>query len=141
MEGANRGAHEAGGHSVGLNIELPQEQSLNKYVTKHYEFHYFFSRKMMLSFSAEAYVFFPGGFGTLDEFFEIVTLVQTNRLPTMPIICVGSDYWSPIDKLIREQLLGRYKTISPEDPSIYVICDDAETVLKIIKEAPIRHDG
>lgn len=140
MEAANKGAHEAGGHSVGLNIELPQEQSINRYVTEHVEFHYFFSRKMILSFSAEAYVFFPGGFGTLDEFFEIVTLVQTRKIPSVPVICYGRDYWHPIDELIKEHLLGDFHTITPGDESIYRICDDISTVVEIIKNSPLRKE-
>lgn len=140
MEAANRGAHEAGGHSVGLNIELPQEQSINEYVTKHLEFHYFFSRKMILSFSAEAYVFFPGGFGTLDEFFEIITLIQTRKIPSVPVICVEKDYWEPLDKHIKSILLNKFHTVSPGDENIYKICDNFETAVDIIKNAPIRRE-
>lgn len=142
MEAANRGAHEAGGHSIGLNIELPKEQSVNKYVTDHLEFHYFFSRKMMLSFSAETYVFFPGGYGTLDEFFEIVTLVQTHKIPKVPIICVGRDYWGNIEKhVVQDLFLKKYKTITPGDENLYKICDDIDEAISIILEAPIREEN
>ena len=140
MAAANRGAFEAGGESVGLNIELPDEQFINEYVTGKQEFHYFFSRKMMLSFSAEAYLFFPGGFGTLDEFFEITTLVQESKIYPVPIICVGSEYWEPIDKLIKENLRDKFKTISPDDPNLYKILDDEDKILEIIKNAPIRKE-
>lgn len=138
MAGANEGAFQAGGKSVGLNIELPHEQFINNYVNSKLEFHYFFSRKMMLSFAAEAYLFFPGGFGTMDEFFEIVTLIQERKMSDVPVICVGSDYWSGLDAFIKDCLRDRYKTIAPEDPTIYRITDDEDEVIEIIREAPIR---
>src|SRR3989344_6555796 len=137
MEAANRGAYEAGGNSLGLNIGLPHEQLSNKYLTHEIGFHYFFSRKVCLSFSAEAYVFFPGGFGTLDEFLEILTLVQTNKIPKAPIILVGSSHWKPLENYFKEVLV-KEKTIEENDLSLYTITDDEEEILKIIKEAPIR---
>lgn len=138
MEAANRGAFEAGGNSVGLNIKLPHEQEANPYLTDYMEFHYFFSRKVCLSFSAEAYVFMPGGFGTLDEFLEILTLVQTGKIPKAPIILVGADYWQDFKNLFSQSLLGQ-KYIEPNDLELFVITDDEEKVLNIIKNAPIRH--
>lgn len=137
MEAASRGAYEAGGNSIGLTIELPHEQISNKYLTDKVSFHYFFSRKVCLSFSAEAYIFFPGGFGTLDEFTEILTLVQTNKIPKAPIILVGENYWKPLENFLREVLL-KDKMIDTEDLSLYIITDNEDDVLKIIKDAPVR---
>jgi uncharacterized protein (TIGR00730 family) len=137
MEAANKGAFEAGGNSLGLTIDLPKEQLSNKYLTDKEDFHYFFSRKVCLSFSAEAYVFFPGGFGTLDEFLEILTLVQTSKIPRAPIILIGSSFWNPLDQLFKEVLLQN-KMVDEEDVSLYTISDDEDQILKIIKEAPIR---
>lgn len=140
MEAANHGAHNIGGPSLGFNIQLPFEQVLNPYVNKSVSFYYFFSRKVALSFSAEAYVYFPGGYGTLDEFFEILTLVQTNKIPKVPIILVGSEFWKPLDEFIKNHLLEKYKTIDKKDSSLYKIIDDDEEILKIIKKAPMRDE-
>ena len=137
MEAANRGAFEAGGNSLGLTIDLPQEQPINQYLTDKEDFHYFFSRKVCLSFSAEAFIFFPGGFGTLDEFLEILTLVQTNKIPKAPIILVGVSFWVPLEQFFKEILL-KNAMIEEEDISLYIITDDENEILKIIKEAPIR---
>lgn len=138
MEAGSRGAHEAGGRSLGLTIRLPMEQQSNPYLTDQIDFYYFFSRKVILSFSAEAYLFFPGGYGTLDEFFEIVTLIQTNKIERVPIILVGVDFWKPVDALIRESLLGKYKTINSKDIDLYAITDDEEKVIELIKNLPSR---
>lgn len=135
MEAANRGAFEADGDSIGLCIKLPSEQVTNPYVTKHLNFHYFFSRKVMLSFSAEAYVYFPGGFGTMDEFFEIITLVQTKKIPKVPIILFGSEYWNKIDGMIKDVLLKEFKTIDEEDTDLYIITDDINEAVNIVKKA------
>ena len=138
MEAANRGAFEAGGTSLGLTIELSHKQIQNQYLTKKIDFYYFFSRKVCLSFSAEAYVFFPGGLGTLDEFFEIVTLVQTNKIEPVPIICFGSEFWNPLHELMKNELLSR-GTIEKEDLTLYTITDDINHVLDIIRNAPVRN--
>lgn len=140
MEAGNRGAHEAGGRSVGLNIELPFEQVLNPYTTDSFGFHYFFTRKVTMAFAAEAYVFFPGGFGTLDEFFEILTLVQTKKLPKVPLICVGCDYWKHLDMFLKTELYDDHKAINKEDTDLYVVTDDEDEVMEIIKNAPLSKE-
>jgi len=138
MEAANRGAKEAGGISVGLNIELPHEQIVNPYVTESMSFFYFFSRKTALSFSAETYIFFPGGFGTLDEFFEIITLIQTKKIPKVPVVLVGSDFWKPLDEFIREEVYLKHSAIEKKDMSLYTITDDHDEVVRIVTQAPVR---
>jgi uncharacterized protein (TIGR00730 family) len=137
MEAANRGAFGAGGNSLGLTIDLPREQMTNQYLTDREDFHYFFSRKVCLAFSAEAYVFFPGGFGTLDEFLEILTLIQTNKIPQAPIILVGVSFWTRLQEFFKEVLLQN-KMIGEKDIHLYIITDDEDEILNIIKKAPIR---
>lgn len=139
MEAANKGAFEAKGKSLGLNIKLPEEQIINPYLTHEMEFHYFFSRKVCLSFSAEAYIFFPGGFGTLDEFTEIITLIQTHKIEKVPIILVGNEFWKAFDNFIREYLLKK-EFIDLEDIALYTITEDENEIIEIIRKAPIR-DG
>ncbi len=138
MEAGNKGAYKAGGHSLGLTIELPHEQVTNQYVTDHVGFNYFFIRKVCLTFSAEAFVYFPGGFGTLDEFFEIMTLVQTKKIPRVPIILVGLDYWKPLLEFLKNKLLDDHKTISPEDLNLCIVMDNLEDIVALIKENPVR---
>ncbi len=138
MEAANRGAFEAGGKSIGMNIILPHEQKLNGYVTANVRFYYFFIRKVALSFSAEVYVFFPGGYGTLDEFFEIVTLMQTKKIPQAPILCVGEEFWSHVEKLVIP-MRDEFKTITPGDEKIYRIIKDDSEVIDVIKDTPLRN--
>jgi len=137
MEAANRGAFEGKGKSLGLNILLPNEQASNEYLTDEVNFKYFFTRKVCLTFSAEAYIYFPGGFGTLDELFEVLTLIQTGKIEKRPVILVGKDYWNNLDKFIKESLLGAEK-ISPEDLDLYTITDDEEEIIELIKDAPVR---
>jgi len=139
MEAANRGAFEAEGVSLGLNIELPSEQRTNPYVKDSVEFYYFFSRKVALSFSANAYVFFPGGYGTIDEFSEILELVQTKKIPEVPIMLVGSEFWRPLDMYYKNTLYQEYKTINLEDTELYTITEDTDTILKIIVNAPEKN--
>lgn len=126
MEAANVGAFKVGGKSVGLNIQLPMEQKLNPYVTESESFHFFFSRKVMLAFASEVYVYFPGGFGTLDELFEIVTLVQTEKIQKLPIVLYGKVFWDPIMTLMEQHLLKEYKTISKEDMKLFKVVDTVE---------------
>jgi len=142
MGAANKGAFEAEkGASLGVNIELPFEQTTNPYLDDTIEFHHFFSRKVVLSYAAEAYVYCPGGFGTLDEMFEILTLKQTRKIPNTPIILYGSKFWKPLEEYFKAvMLLPGNETISPEDLDLYTITDDDDEVLRIIKNAPVRTD-
>lgn len=126
MEAANIGAFKAGGRSVGFNIDLPMEQKLNPYVTESLDFDYFFSRKVMLAFAAEAYIYFPGGYGTLDELMEIMTLVQTKKIKKIPIILYGKDFWEPFLGWLKSSLLEENQTISPEDLDLMRVVDSVE---------------
>lgn len=138
MEAANRGATEAGAESIGLNIELPKEQRVNPYVKHSLGFHYFFARKVMLSTSAQAYVFFPGGFGTLDEFFELVMLIQTKKAPKIPIILIGKDYWSSLLAWIKEHVYERHRAISLDDMKIYTLVNTVQEAYEIIVKSKER---
>jgi hypothetical protein len=136
MEAANKGAKEGGGKSVGLNIHLPLEQGCNPYADIKVEFKYFFVRKVMFVKYAQAYVGMPGGFGTMDEIFEAITLIQTKRIKPFPVILVGTDYWNPLWEWIRTHLLER-KLISEEDLDLVSILDDPQEVVRIIKRRVI----
>ena len=131
MEAANRGCHEAGGLSVGCNIELPMEQELNPYVDLGVEFRYFFVRKTMFVKYADAFVIYPGGFGTLDELFEALTLIQTKRIRDFPVILIGSDYWAGMLEWIKGTLL-KEAAIAPEDVGLLRITDDEEEACRIV---------
>ncbi len=133
MEAANVGAFKVGGKSIGLNIQLPMEQKLNPYVTESKQFHFFFSRKVMLSFASEVYVYFPGGFGTLDELFEIVTLVQTKKISRIPIILYGKAFWTPLFDFIKETLIKEYKTIDAEDLEMFTFVDSVDEAFEYIR--------
>jgi uncharacterized protein (TIGR00730 family) len=133
MEAGNRGAAEAGGLSVGLNIELPLEQEFNPYVKQGLGFHYFMSRKFMLDYSALAYVFFPGGFGTLDELFTISTLIQTGKADRdVPVILIDTEFWTPLIEWSKTTLREHYRTISEEDLDLWQVTDDVELAVKVI---------
>lgn len=138
MEAANKGAFEVDGNSFGLTIQLPKEQVTNPYLNKTINFQYFFTRKVSLTYAAEAYVYFPGGFGTLDELFEILTLVQTNKIVRVPIILFGSHFWKPLEKFLEEFMLQNGK-IDEADMRLFLITDSIEEALDIIKNAPIRN--
>jgi hypothetical protein len=133
MEAANKGASEAGGTSVGLNIRLPFEQKPNPYATIQMEFKYFFIRKVMFIKYAAAYVVMPGGFGTMDELFEVMTLVQTRRIRPFPIIMVGTDYWGGLLDWIRSQLLAQ-SFISPKNMDIIQVLDDPEEIVGTVRK-------
>jgi len=139
MEAANRGAFEAGGKSVGLTIKLPTEQIANPYITDEIQFHFFFTRQSAMSYSTEVCIFCPGGFGTLNELFEILTLQQTGKIGKIPVILFGSDYWNPIVKMIKENLLEKFQTINKEDINMYIVKDDEDEILEIIKNSKIRN--
>ena len=132
MQAANKGAFKAQGKSVGINIELPNEQEPNEYLTDSADFDHFFVRKVMLSFASEVYIYFPGGFGTMDEFFEILTLVQTKKIKPIPIVCVGKEYWGKIDELIQSELYEKNKAISKEDMDLYHIVDSVDEAYEYI---------
>lgn len=134
MEAANKGALGKNGKSVGLNIVLPHEQIPNPYADIMIEFNYFFVRKVMFVKYASAYIIMPGGFGTLDELFEAVTLIQTDRIKPLPVILFGVDYWTGLMDWIRQQLLGS-KMISPQDLDIIHMTDDPDEILTIVQRA------
>jgi uncharacterized protein (TIGR00730 family) len=141
MEAANRGASEAGGLSVGLGIELPFEQELNEWVDVGIAFRYFFVRKTMFVKYAQAFVILPGGFGTLDELFESLTLVQTRKVTRFPVILYGSAYWSGLIEWIRSTMLEQ-GTISPGDMELFTVTDDVGEVIATIQAAEAaRQDG
>ncbi len=133
MEAANRGAKEAGGRSIGLNITLPMEQKPNDYATKLVSFKYFFVRKVMLIKYARAFVVFPGGFGTLDEMFEAMTLIQTNKIKPFPIILYGSHFWRNLSDWFHDDLVST-GLVAEKDLDLFTICDDVEEVVSLIKE-------
>ncbi|AHB42696.1 Lysine decarboxylase family protein [Candidatus Saccharibacteria bacterium RAAC3_TM7_1] len=132
MEAANRGAKEAGGDSVGFNIALPHEQTLNSHTTEAISFSHFAPRKIAMTLYAEAYVYFPGGFGTMDELMEIMTLIETGKTQRAPVILYGSDFWNDLDRFINRSQLDNH-LISPGDEQIYTITDDVNEVIRLVK--------
>ncbi|HYV33743.1 MAG TPA: TIGR00730 family Rossman fold protein [Candidatus Limnocylindria bacterium] len=134
MEAANKGAYEANGQSVGINIRLPFEQRTNQYVKESEDFSYFFTRKVMLEYAAHIYVFFPGGFGTLDELFEMMTLTQTHKIKPVAIILVNKEFWQPLLDWIKTTLYEKSKTIDEKDMEIYHLVDNAADAYQQIAE-------
>jgi uncharacterized protein (TIGR00730 family) len=137
MEAANRGARDAGALSIGLGIELPFEQALNGHLDIALEFHYFFARKIMFVRYASGFVVFPGGFGTLDELFESLTLIQTGKVRNFPVILVGTDYWCDLFKWLRDRVVGEGK-ISPHDMDLVTVTDDPAEVRERLMSAAHR---
>jgi uncharacterized protein (TIGR00730 family) len=138
MEAGNRGASEVGGTSIGMTIQLPNVQSTNRYINRHIDFYYFFTRKVCLAYSAEAYLFFPGGFGTHDELMEILTLVQTAKMEAVPIILVGVVFWQPFVAYVRDVLLAAGK-IDRIDPDLFRVTDDEDEIVRAVAHAKVRH--
>ena len=128
MEAANRGAYEYGGRSMGLNITLPFEQHPNPYLTDVMEFRYFFARKLMLVMASKAYAFFPGGIGTLDELSEVLILMQTSKMPKMPVFLIGKSYWRPLLRFLKTTMLKNHM-IKEKDLNLFVLTDDITEVV------------
>jgi len=139
MEAANKGAKEGGGVSIGCNIELPHEQSYNEYIDIPIKFHYFFIRKMMFVKYAEAFVIFPGGFGTMDELFVTLTLIQNKKIDNFPLILFGSEYWSGLLDWIKSSMLRSGK-VSESEFGLIKLTDDVGEIVKTIKESYLSHD-
>jgi len=139
MQAGNQGAHEIGGRSVGVNIDLPFEQGLNPYVQKSIDMYYFFTRKVILVKYSYAFVVMPGGAGTLDELFETMTLIQTGKLKGFPIILMGKDYWQPLMDFVYK--MAEAGTISPDDPELIFFTDDVEEASAHLKRHAVRQFG
>ena len=137
---AQTGAKAAGGESIAFNIRLPHEQTLNEYATESYEFQHFAPRKITMTLFANAYIYMPGGFGTLDELMEILTLIQTNKANKAPVILYGHEFWDDLDIFIKKHMLEGQKTISPGDEKLYTITDDIDEVVRLVKSNTIYCD-
>lgn len=135
MEAANKGAFEAGGTSIGLNISLPQEQDPNPYQNVEIDYRYFFVRKVGFVKYAHGFVIFPGGFGTMDEFFESLTLMQTLKIAPFPVVAIGRDFWSGLLDWVRETMVSKFETISEEDLDLFRLTDDVDEAVEFIHEA------
>jgi uncharacterized protein (TIGR00730 family) len=141
MEAGNKGAHLAGGRSVGLNIDLPFEQHFNQYVDhdKNLNFDYFFVRKVMFAKYSQGFIMMPGGWGTMDEFFEVATLIQTGKFTQTPMICMGRDYWGGLFDWMQKTMLEKYKNISPGDLDLIKVFDTADEVVQYLSEFYSNH--
>lgn len=137
MEAGNKGAKTANGNSVGINITLPHEQIVNPYVSESINLDYFFVRKPIMNFAAEGYIFFPGGFGTMDELFGALTLLQTKKIPSVPVILFGKEFWSPFIEAIKSQMLNKNSTIESADLDLFILTDSVDEVINTIKNAPV----
>jgi uncharacterized protein (TIGR00730 family) len=137
MEAGNKGAFEAGGQSIGLNITLPHEQNANRYQTISLDFHYFYARKVMFVKYASAFICFPGGYGTLDEFFEVLTLVQTMKVEAYPIILYGKEFWSGLVDWMKRTLVAKF--IDPEDTDIFRVVDSPQEAVRIARQGIRKH--
>lgn len=140
-EAANKGAIEAGGASYALGMEVNGQARINPYVTKSIVFKFPFTRKVILTAPSKAFVFFPGGFGTLHVLFEVLTLIQTKKMPAIPIILYDSSYWAPLDLFIKQTLATEMKTINPADATLYSLVDDVNTIIEIVKKFRHRNEG
>lgn len=139
MEAANKGASNSPGESVGLNILLPSGQRINQYVQESNAFYYFFTRKVMMAYSAQAYVFFPGGFGTLDEFFEIVMLIQIKKITEhIPVICIGTDYWQSLFDWLSSVVFEKHQAIDEADLKIWTLTNSIDEAFEIVKNSKPR---
>ena len=140
MEAANKGAKNAGGDSIGFNIILPHEQSLNAHTTDSFAFTHFAPRKIVMTMMSSAYVYFPGGFGTLDELAEILTLSQTHKINQVPIFLYDKDFWSKWDEFVRQDMLKREHLITPGDENIYTITENLDQIVDGIKSSSVYCD-
>ncbi len=140
MEAANKGGKEAGVESIGMTIRLPKEQATNPFVTKEVPFHFFFARQVSMQYTTEACVYCAGGIGTLYEFFEMMTHLQTGKIGLIPIILYGTEFWNPIKKMLEEQFVEKYKTISLADLDRFIVTDDVDQILEVIRVSKMR-DG
>lgn len=142
MEAADRGACEANGDSIGLLIDLPNAQPTNPYIKKSLSFYYFFARKVCLAFGAEVFIFYPGGFGTLDEFFEIITLIQTKKIQGVPLVCVGSEYWNGVREFMKKEMFKHGNivrdAIKPEHLDLFTITDNHDEIIEIAKNVTTK---
>lgn len=131
MEAVSKGAHEAGGQTVGVTIHLPHEQTTNPYITHEIPFEFFFTRKAILAHSADCFIAFPGGFGTLDELCEVLTLIQNKKIKRVPVILFDSNFWQPFDRFIKDTLLAHYHTINDTETTLYTITDSIDEILAL----------
>lgn len=139
MEAANKGGKDGGVESVGLTIRLPHEQKTNPYVTKEVPFHFFFARQVSMQYTTEAVIYCAGGTGTMYEFFEMLTHLQTGKVGPIPVILYGVEFWTPLKNLLEEVFVKKYQTISENDLNRFIVTDDEDLVLEIVQNSKIRN--